>query len=199
MDEDAPSCSSSMSEPVPLIFQNAGHILRKWQKGMELFMSRAQQASAQVQLGALENLQHFSDAIAHPQLRHGRRRRARPTMLCCLTGAVGAGAGASVRLPRSSELANSLSLTKESGEQGQHGTDTAGPGTEEPILISEVGYIAVWVLHFTEGIPCLLQNTTFSFFSCGEYMGGFISLGLFSCAPPQRFWQRMSLSCTTET
>ncbi|BDA46032.1 Outer envelope protein 80, chloroplastic [Coccomyxa sp. Obi] len=59
-------------------------------------------------------------------------------MLCCLSGAVGAGAGASVRLPRSSELANSLSLSKEAGEQGQHGTDTAGSGTEEPILISEV-------------------------------------------------------------
>lgn len=188
MDEDTPSCSGSISEPAPFVLQKAGYILRKWQQGVELFMCKAQQASAQVQLGALENLQHFSDAIAHPQFRNGRRRRARPTMLCCLSGAVGAGAGASVRLPRSSELANSLSLTKESGEQGQHGTDTAGPGNEEPILISEVGYIAVW-----EDILSLI------YFCASPHevntCAGLVWLGIlapFSCATLQGLWQRMS-------
>ncbi len=138
MDASSPSCSGSMLSAPPPPLQKMGDVLRNWQQGMERFLGKAQQAGAQLQLGAIENMQHFSDAISHPQLRNGRRRRARPTMLCCLSGAAGGvAAGSTVRLPRSSEVANSLSLTKDTME-GQAGSDTAGPGTEEPILISEV-------------------------------------------------------------
>lgn len=139
MDVDTPSCSGSMPNTHPIPLQRVGDVLRNWQQGMERFLCKAQQAGAQLQLGAIENLQHFSDAVTHPSLEHGRRRRARPTMLCCLSGAAGGVTpGSSVRLPRSSELTNSLSLTKDSSDQGQTGTETGGPGTEEPILISEV-------------------------------------------------------------
>lgn len=138
MDADAPSCSDSNAGMCPL--QWTGHVLRKWQRGVEQVISKAQQAGAQLQLGAVENLQHFSDALSHPTLINIRRRRARPTMLCCLSGAAGgAASGPSVRLPRAPDLTSNLSLTKDPAEQGQPGIDTAGSGTEEPILISEVG------------------------------------------------------------
>jgi hypothetical protein len=135
MREEPPCCSGS---PGPDPLQLAGQLLRRWQHGVGQLVAGAQQASAQAQLHAIENLQHLADALASPARGSPGRRRARPAMMCCLSSGAGglSGPPGSVRLPRSPELGGSLNASKESsaGEQGRPGTE----GSEEPILISEV-------------------------------------------------------------
>lgn len=138
--EDAQCCSGAQTRPDPL--QLAGHFLRGWQQGFEQLVSTAQHAGAQLQLNAVQNLQHMADALANSPLNNRAPRiTARPAMLCCLSSGPGGFNSASgpVRLPRTADLGGNLSASRDGGP-GEQGSVAAPEGSEEPILISEVGW-----------------------------------------------------------
>ena len=132
--DDPPCCSGSAASQDPL--QQAGQLLRNWQHGFGQLLAGAQQAGAQMQLNAVQNLHHLADALASSPHSSPGRRRARPAMLCCLSSGPGGmnSVPNSVRLPRNPELGGSLGASKDSSSTERPGTDSS----EEPILISEV-------------------------------------------------------------
>lgn len=119
-----------------------GASFRNCQQHLGQLCSMALAAGAQMQISACQNVHNLAENVAHPSLRPMRRRRCRPSMMCCLSGALGgasapSSAGNNVKFPRSSDV-GSLLAGRDGGVAEANSTDSAAGAPEEPILISEV-------------------------------------------------------------